>query len=42
MASGSGPGVDDTAARLIVTPLVGMAVPNLAGMMNHGAHSTTG
>jgi hypothetical protein len=32
-------GVDDTAARLIVTPLVGAAVPNLAGMLNHHAHS---
>ena len=26
-------GVDDTAARLLVTPLVGVAVPNLAGMV---------
>lgn len=42
MASGSSPGVDDTAARLIVTPLVGVAVPNLAGMINHGAHSAAG
>ena len=42
MASGSSPGVDDTAARLIVTPLVGVAVPNLAGMIDHGAHSTVG
>ena len=42
MASSSGPGVDDTAARLIVTPLVGMAVPNLAGMVNHAAHSPAG
>ena len=42
MASSSSPGVDDTAARLIVTPLVGVAVPNLAGMINHGAHSAAG
>ena len=42
MASGSSPGVDDTAARLIVTPLVGVAVPNLAGMVNHAAHSPAG
>jgi sensor histidine kinase YesM len=42
MASDSNPGVDDTAARLIVTPLVGVAVPNLAGMLDHGAHSTAG
>jgi two-component sensor histidine kinase len=27
---------------LIVTPLVGIAVPNLAGMINHGAHSAAG
>ncbi|HZL95427.1 MAG TPA: histidine kinase [Vicinamibacterales bacterium] len=39
MGSGSSPGVDDTAARLIVTPIVGVAVPNLAGMVNHAAHS---
>ncbi len=42
MASGSSPGVDDTAARLIITPLVGVAVPNLAGMVNHAAHSPAG
>ena len=42
MFSGSSPGVDDTAARLIVTPLVGVAVPNLAGMINHAAHSPAG
>ncbi|HEX6163548.1 MAG TPA: histidine kinase [Vicinamibacterales bacterium] len=39
MASGSSPGVDDTVARLIVTPIVGVAVPNIAGMLNHAAHS---
>jgi hypothetical protein len=32
-------GVNDTVARLIVTPLVGMAVPNIAGMIDHRAHS---
>jgi two-component system, LytTR family, sensor kinase len=42
MASSSSPGVDDTAARLLVTPIVGVAVPNLADMVNHGAHSTLG
>ena len=42
MFSGSSPGVDDTAARLLVTPLVGVAVPNLAGMINHAAHSPAG
>ena len=35
----SSSGIDDTAARLIVTPLVGVAVPNLAGMIDHGAHT---
>ena len=39
MGSASSPGVDDTAARLFVTPLVGVTVPNLAGMIDHGAHS---
>ncbi len=40
MASSSSPsGVDDTAARFLITPLVGVAVPNLAGMVNHAAHS---
>ena len=43
MASGSSPsGVDDTAARLLVTPIVGVAVPNLAGMVHHSSHSTAG
>lgn len=42
MGSSSSPGVDDTAARLIVTPIVGVVVPNLAGMVNHGAHSPAG
>ncbi|HWI16874.1 MAG TPA: histidine kinase [Vicinamibacterales bacterium] len=42
MASASSPGVDDAAARIIVTPLVGIAVPNLAGMIDHGAHSPIG
>lgn len=43
MASGSSAsGVDDTAARLLVTPIVGVAVPNLAGMVNHASHSPAG
>ena len=42
MGSTSSPGVDDTAARLIVTPLVGIAVPNLAGMIDYGAHTAMG
>jgi len=42
MGSTSSPGVDDTAARLVVTPLVGIAVPNLAGMINYHAHTAMG
>jgi two-component sensor histidine kinase len=38
----SSSGIDDTAARLIVAPLVGVAVPNLAGMIDHGAHTYGG
>ena len=32
-------GVDDAAARLLITPLLGAAVPNIAGLIDHGAHS---
>ena len=42
---GSAPGlsgVDDTTARLIVTPLVGIAIPNIAGLIDHRAHSAAG
>jgi sensor histidine kinase YesM len=43
MGSASSPaGVDDTAARFLVTPIVGVIVPNLAGMVNHAAHSPAG
>lgn len=43
MGSTPGPsGVDDAAARLLVTPLVGVVVPNLAGMIDNGAHSYLG
>jgi two-component sensor histidine kinase len=38
-AAPSSSGVDDRAVRLFVTPLVGAAVPNLAGMIDHSAHS---
>jgi two-component sensor histidine kinase len=38
MGSVPSPRVDDTAARLLLTPLVGVAIPNLAGMIDHGAH----
>ena len=41
MAAGPS-GVDDTVARLIATPLVGVAVPNLAGLIDHSAHSYGG
>lgn len=42
MGAGSSPGVDDAAARLLVTPLVGVVVPNLAGMIDYRAHSALG
>lgn len=42
MGSPSSPGVDDTAARLIVTPVMGIVLPNLAGMIDHSAHSLAG
>jgi hypothetical protein len=35
-------GLDDRAARWIFTPLLGVGVPNLAGMINHSAHSLEG
>ena len=43
MGSTPGPtGVDDTLARLVVTPLVGAAIPNLAGLIDHDTHSPAG
>jgi two-component sensor histidine kinase len=42
MSPGSPSGVDDGIARLVVTPLVGVAVPNLAGMIDHSAHTPAG
>jgi sensor histidine kinase YesM len=43
MPGAPGPtGVDDLAARLLVTPMVGVAIPNLAGMLDHSAHSPAG
>jgi len=41
-AAPSPSGVNDTAARLFLTPLMGAAVPNLAGMIDHAAHSYAG
>lgn len=32
-------GVDDFAARLILTPLVGIAIPSMAGLVQYSAHS---
>ena len=32
-------GVDDAAARLLVTPLLGAAIPIIAGLIDHRAHS---
>jgi sensor histidine kinase YesM len=34
-------GVDDAAARLLVTPLLGAAIPIIAGLIDHRAHSPT-
>lgn len=42
MSPGSPSGVDDGVARLVVTPLVGVAVPNLAGMIDHSSHTPAG
>jgi len=42
MSPGSPSGVDDGIARMVVTPLVGIAVPNLAGMIDHSAHTLAG
>ncbi|MGE0463267.1 MAG: sensor histidine kinase [Vicinamibacterales bacterium] len=33
-------GVDDRAARLLLTPVLGVLVPNLAGIIDHGHHTT--
>lgn len=32
-------GVDDRAARLLLTPVLGVLVPNLAGIIDHGHHT---
>ena len=42
MSSPTGTGVDDSTARLVITPLVGVMVPNLAGIIDHSAHSPGG
>src|SRR5690242_6518190 len=43
MGSTSSPsGVDDATARLILTPIVGIGVPNIAGMIDHDAHTALG
>ena len=43
MSGAPGPaGVDDAAARFLLTPVMGVAVPNLAGMIDHAAHSWSG
>jgi sensor histidine kinase YesM len=40
MGVATGPrGVNDAAARLILTPLFGIAIPNVAGIINHQAHA---
>ncbi len=40
--AGSPSGVEDGIARLVLTPLVGVTVPNLAGMIDHSSHSAAG
>lgn len=35
-------GVDDTAARWLLTPLMGVAIPNVAGLISHSSHSASG
>jgi sensor histidine kinase YesM len=43
MPGAPGPtGVDDLYARMIITPIVGVAIPNLAGMIDHSAHRWSG
>ena len=42
MPSGSRSGVNDTLARIFITPLAGVVVPNLAGMVTHRAHTVFG
>ena len=37
-----GPPIRDLAARLLLSPLFGLAIPNLAGLIDHRAHSTAG
>ena len=39
MSAHSPSGVDDAAARLLVTPLLGAAIPIIAGLIDHRAHS---
>ena len=37
-----GPPVEDLLPRLVISPLFGIAIPNLAGIIDHGAHSRGG
>src|SRR4030095_11149684 len=39
MSRADDPGVDDFAARLILTPLVGIAIPSIAGLVQYKSHS---
>ena len=41
MSQADNPGVDDFAARLILTPLVGIAIPSIAGLVQYRFHSVT-
>jgi two-component sensor histidine kinase len=42
MSPGSPSGVEDGVARLLITPLVGVVVPNVAGLIDHSAHTPGG
>lgn len=41
-AGDTGPPVEDLRARLFVSPVFGVAIPNLSGMIDHSAHSASG
>jgi hypothetical protein len=41
-ATGGRPSIDDRWARLLLNPLFGILIPNLAGLIDHRQHSTAG
>jgi len=36
------PPIKDLTARLVLSPILGVAIPNLAGIIDHGAHTAAG